>query len=208
MVGLSQLLFFLLLKKGQTNLFLLLMTGVILGTLFNSISTFLQVIMDPNEYDLLQGKLFASFGNIPTHYLLPATLLIGSTWLFLFSKSRFLDVFHLGHSQAINLGIDTERFQFLILCCVSLLTGTATALVGPLTFLGFIVANISYRLFATYRHQVLFLGSFFVSLLFLIGGQLMVEQIFGWNTTVSIIVEFLGGLYFMGKLIRERKSIG
>ncbi|EOH91423.1 iron chelate uptake ABC transporter family permease subunit [Enterococcus villorum] len=208
MVGLSQLLFYFLLKKGQTNLFLLLMTGVILGTLFRSVSTFLQVVMDPNEYDLLQGKLFANFGNIPNHYLLPAALLIGCTWLLLFSKYRYLDVFHLGHSQAINLGIDTDRFQFFILCCVSLLTGTATALVGPVTFLGFIVANVSYQLFATYRHSELFLGSFFVSLLFLAGGQLFVEQIFRWNTTVSVIVEFLGGLYFMSKLVRERKSIG
>lgn len=208
MVGLSQLLFFFLLRKGQTNLFFLLMTGVILGTLFSSISTFLQVVMDPNEYDLLQGKLFASFGNIPSHYLLPAALLIGCTWLLLFYKSRYLDVFHLGHHQAINLGINTGRFQFFILCCVSLLTGTATALVGPITFLGFIVANVSYRLFATYRHRELFLGSFLLSVLFLTGGQLLVEQIFEWNTTVSVIIEFLGGLYFMTKLIRERKTIG
>ena len=109
--------------------------------------------------------------------------------------------------QAINLGIDTDHFQFLVLCCVSLLTGTATALVGPITFLGFIVANISYRFFATYRHGELFLGSFLISVLFLVGGQLLVEQLFGWNTTVSIVVEFLGGVYFITKLIRERKTI-
>ena len=207
MVGLSQLLFFFLLKKGQTNVFLLLMTGMILGTLFSSISTFLQVVMDPNEYDLLQGKLFASFGNIPNQYLLPATIIISLSWFFLFYKRHYLDVFHLGKEQAINLGIDTDHFQFLVLCCVSLLTGTATALVGPITFLGFIVANISYRFFATYRHGELFLGSFLISVLFLVGGQLLVEQLFGWNTTVSIVVEFLGGVYFITKLIRERKTI-
>ena len=94
------------------NLFLLLMTGVILGTLFSSVSTFLQVVMDPNEYDLLQGKLFASFGNILTHYLVPATILISGTWLFLFYKSRYLGVLHLGQEQAINLGIDTSDFNF------------------------------------------------------------------------------------------------
>lgn len=207
MVGLSQLLFFFLLKKGQTNVFLLLMTGLILGTLFSSISTFLQVVMDPNEYDLLQGKLFAGFGNIPNQYLLPATIIISLSWFFLFYKRHYLDVFHLGKEQAINLGIDIDHFQFLVLCCVSLLTGIATALVGPITFLGFIVANISYRFFATYRHGELFLGSFLISVLFLVGGQLLVEQLFGWNTTVSIVVEFLGGVYFITKLIRERKTI-
>lgn len=208
MGGFSQLLFHFLLRKQATSLFLLLMAGMILGTLFNSISTFLQVVMDPNEYDLLQGRLFASFGNIQSHYLLPATLLIGGCWYFLFYHRRLLDVLHLGKDQAINLGIETDRFQFLVLCCVSLLTGTATALVGPITFLGFIVANVSYRLFATYRHDVLLVGSFLIALLFLAGGQLIVEQVFGWNTTVSVVVEFLGGTYFITKLIHERKKFG
>lgn len=208
MVGLSLLLFFFLLKKEKADLFLLLMTGMILGTLFGSISTFLQVVMDPNEYDLLQGRLFASFGNIQSQYLAPAALLIVGSWLLLFRARHLLDVFHLGKEQAINLGINTDRVQFFVLCGVSLLTGTATALVGPITFLGFIVANVSYRLFATYRHGVLFLGSFLIAMLFLTGGQLIVEQIFGWNTTVSVVIEFIGGIYFVTKLIRERKNIG
>lgn len=163
--------------------------------------------MDPNEYDLLQGRLFASFGNIQSQYLLPASLIIIGCWCLLFRYRHVLDVFHLGNEQAVNLGIDTDRFEFLILCCVSLLTGTSTALVGPVTFLGFIVANISYRVFSTYRHGQLFIGSFLVAMLFLTGGQLAVEQIFGWNTTVSVVVEFVGGIYFVTKLIRERKSI-
>ena len=51
-------------KKANNQLFLLLMAGMISGTMFTSISSFLQVIMDPNEYDLLQGRLFASFSNV------------------------------------------------------------------------------------------------------------------------------------------------
>ena len=155
--------------------------------------------MDPNEYDLLQGKLFASFGNIPNQYLLPATIIISLSWFFLFYKRHYLDVFHLGKEQAINLGIDTDHFQFLVLCCVSLLTGTATALVGPITFLGFIVANISYRFFATYRHGELFLGVFDFRPLFS-GWAIARRTAFGWNTTVSIVVEFLGWRLFYYKI--------
>lgn len=208
MVGLSLSLFYFLLKKMQASLFLLLMTGMVLGTLFGSMSTFLQVIMDPNEYDLLQGRLFASFGNIQSQYLLPATCLIVAGWCLLFYLHRFLDVIHLGREKAMNLGVDVARLQFLVLFVVSLLTGTATALVGPMTFLGFIVANVSYRLFATYQHKVLFVGSFLVAMLLLTGGQLLVEQLFGWNTTISVVIEFLGGSYFLLKLIRERKQAG
>ncbi|WP_265456150.1 iron chelate uptake ABC transporter family permease subunit [Enterococcus sp. HY326] len=190
-----------LLKHSQNNLFLLLMIGMILGTLFSSLSTFLQVLMDPNEYDLLQGRLFASFNNVNSYHLLWAAVLIGVTALLLLKASHYLDVLHLGREQGINLGINVTQVQLLLLLAISLLTGTATALVGPVTFLGFIVSNISYQLLATYRHRWLFAAASLLGIIFLIGGQFLVEQIFQLNTTLSVVIEFVGGTYFIGKLI-------
>lgn len=205
MALLSLLLANVLLKQQQNNLFILLMLGMILGTLFSSTSNFLQVIMDPNEYDLLQGRLFASFSNINTTHLGLAAgiILLGS--LVLLAANRYLDVLHLGDDQATNLGIPLKKFQILILFLVSLLTGTATALVGPITFLGFIVANISYQLIPTYRHSYLFPTAVLLGIIFLVGSQFLVEQVFQLKTTVSVVTQFVGGLYFIGKIIYERR---
>lgn len=205
MALLSLLLANVLLKQQQNNLFILLMLGMILGTLFSSTSNFLQVIMDPNEYDLLQGRLFASFSNINTTHLGLAAgiVLLGS--LVLLAANRYLDVLHLGDDQATNLGIPLKKFQILILFLVSLLTGTATALVGPITFLGFIVANISYQLMPTYRHSYLFPTAVLLGIIFLVGSQFLVEQVFQLKTTVSVVTQFVGGLYFIGKIIYERR---
>ncbi|RGY40151.1 iron chelate uptake ABC transporter family permease subunit [Enterococcus avium] len=205
MALLSLLLANVLLKQQQNNLFILLMLGMILGTLFSSTSNFLQVIMDPNEYDLLQGRLFASFSNINTTHLGLAAgiILLGS--LVLLAANRYLDVLHLGDDQATNLGIPLKKFQILILFLVSLLTGTATALVGPITFLGFIVANISYQLMPTYRHSYLFPTAVLLGIIFLVGSQFLVEQVFQLKTTVSVVIQFVGGLYFIGKIIYERR---
>ncbi|MHC5228615.1 iron chelate uptake ABC transporter family permease subunit [Enterococcus sp. LJL99] len=206
MVTISLLLAKFLLKKGNHDLFLLLMIGIILGTFFNSISTFLQVVMDPNEYDLLQGKLFASFGNVNSQYLLIAGMLILGVSGYLWFKSYTLDVLHLGNEQAISLGINISRFQFILLLAISGLIGVSTALVGPVTFLGFIVANMSYQLMGTYSHRQLFIGGSLLAIFLLVFGQFMVEQIFQLNTTLSIVIEFFGGIYFVGKIISERKQ--
>ncbi|WP_413537999.1 iron chelate uptake ABC transporter family permease subunit [Enterococcus malodoratus] len=194
-----------LLKRRQNDLFILLMLGMIFGTLFSSTSNFLQVMMDPNEYDLLQGRLFASFSNINTTHLGLAAgiILLGS--FILFAVNRYLDVLHLGGDQATNLGISLNTFQILLLFLVSLLTGTATALVGPITFLGFIVANISYQLMPTYRHSYLFPTAILLGIIFLVGSQFLVEQVFHLKTTVSVVTQFVGGLYFIGKIIYERR---
>ena len=206
MMIVSLLLSKLLLKHSQNNLFLLLMVGMILGTLFSSMSTFLQVLMDPNEYDLLQGRLFASFGNINSYHLIWAIGTVAVVIVTLLKQAPYLDVLHLGRDQATNLGINVSRMQTLLLVAISILTGTATALVGPVTFLGFIVANISYQYLQTYLHRWLFLTGTLIGIIFLVGGQFLVEQVFALNTTLSIVIEFIGGLYFVGKLIHERKK--
>lgn len=206
MVAVSSLLSLFLLKKSSNDLFLLLMVGIILGTFFTSISTFLQVVMDPNEYDLLQGKLFASFGNVNSQYLLIAGVFIIGLVAYLWIKSSTLDVLHLGKEQAISLGVNVGRFQFILLLVISSLVALSTALVGPVTFLGFIVANMSYQLLGTYNHRQLFLGGSLLAIFLLVAGQWLVEQVFQLNTTLSIVIEFVGGIYFVGKIISERKQ--
>ncbi|KAF1306004.1 iron chelate uptake ABC transporter family permease subunit [Enterococcus saccharolyticus] len=206
MTVLSVLFISFFMDKVTGNLFLLLMVGMISGTLFSSISTFVQVLMDPNEYDLLQGRLFASFSNVNVQHLLVAAGIIFISVGILWYVSPELDIMHIGRDHAVNLGIAVNKLQTLCLFCIALLTGTATALVGPTIFLGFIVATISYRLFATYQHKKLFIGSFLLGIILLVGGQFLVEQVFQWNTTISIVIQFAGGIFFLGKILSERKK--
>ncbi|MEG0293140.1 iron chelate uptake ABC transporter family permease subunit [Enterococcus sp.] len=193
-------------EKATGNLFLLLMVGMVSGTMFSSLSTFLQVLMDPNEYDLLQGKLFASFSNVNSNHLIVAAIIILCSVAYLWHVAPELNILLLGNDPAINLGIALHAFQKKALVSIVLLTGAATALVGPTIFLGFIIATISYRVFNTYRHHQLFLGSFLIGVTLLISGQFLVEQVFKWNTTISVVIQFIGGIFFVGKIIAERKK--
>lgn len=206
MTALSVTFMWFFLDRLSGNLFLLLMVGMISGTFFSSTSTYLQVLMDPNEYDLLQGKLFASFSNVHNTYLWTAAVIILVAVSILWYVTPELDVLHLGREQAVNLGLNVPRMQMLVLLLVSLLTGVSTALVGPTIFLGFVLATVSYRLFATFHHRNLFIGSFLLGIIFLVGGQFLVEQVFGWNTTISIVIQFTGGIFFIGKILAERKK--
>ncbi|MCM2139385.1 iron chelate uptake ABC transporter family permease subunit [Vagococcus fluvialis] len=207
MVILSVLLFSTLLKKEKQDLFLLLMIGMILGTLFRSISTFLQVLMDPNEYDKLQGKLFASFSNVDVSLLTLVIPVVMILMILFFKVSAKLDVLHLGIEQATNLGIDVQKFRKYVLFLISLSVAIATALIGPITFLGFIVANVTYQWMNTYKHTYLFISGALLSILFLVAGQFLVEQVFHMNTTLSVVIEFSGGLYFVWKLLKEKGGV-
>lgn len=81
MILFSGLLYKLLFKRDEQNIYFLLLIGFIIGTFFDSFSSFMQVLIDPNEFQIVQDRMFASFNNINTDVLLLATVLIILTLL-------------------------------------------------------------------------------------------------------------------------------
>ncbi|GAB2487286.1 iron chelate uptake ABC transporter family permease subunit [Alkalibacterium psychrotolerans] len=198
--------FWIFFKKYPGKIYLLLMTGLILGTFFNSFSQFLQVIIDPNEYDSLFSRTITSFNRVDVTLVNVSLLLAIPSLTYLFRQSRTLDVLHLGREYALNLGIDIDAFYFKLFILISILTAVTTALVGPVSFLGFIGANIAYKVFSTYKHSTLFIGGSLVSILFILAGQLLVEHVFKLQTTLGVIIQFAGGVYFLIILFKERNG--
>ena len=192
-------------KKGG-NVFVLLLVGTVIGTLFRSMSSFMQVLIDPNDFIALQSKMYASFTNINTDILTIALVLICGIFIFTYKDIKKLDVMNLGREIAINLGINHDKLSKKLLLVVAVLVSISTALVGPITFLGLLVVNLSYQFFKTYKHSYLITGSVLISIIALVGGQFIVERILNFSTTVSIIINFIGGLYFIYLLLKEAKS--
>lgn len=206
MILFSGLLYKLLFKRNEQNIYFLLLIGFIIGTFFDSFSSFMQVLIDPNEFQIVQDRMFASFNNINTDVLLLATVLIILTLLLFLRFFKYLDVLALGRDHAINLGVDFDYVVKRLLVIVAILISISTALVGPITFLGLLVSNLAYEFLKTYRHSYLLLGASLISVVALVGGQLVVERIFTFSTTLSVIINFIGGVYFIYLLLKENRS--
>jgi iron complex transport system permease protein len=206
MVLFALILYRFLFKANKHPIYLLLLIGMIIGTLLGSLVTFLQVLIDPVEYLSLQNLLFASFSNIKPDLLYIAIAILLLAFIFGYRMLADLDVMSLGRENAINLGVDYDRMVMNTLILSSVLIATSTALVGPITFFGLIVANLSYQFFATYKHSILILGASLISIVALVGGQFFVEHVFELRTTLSVIINFVGGIYFIYLLLKESRS--
>ncbi|TCW40626.1 iron chelate uptake ABC transporter family permease subunit [Laceyella sacchari] len=192
-------------REGQTIYFLLLV-GLIFGTLFNSLSSFMQVLIDPNEFLIVQDKMFASFNNIHTDLLIITFVALVLISIYASRYLKYLDVLSLGKEQAVNLGVDYDFIVKRLLVLVAVLVSISTALVGPITFLGLLVANLAHEFLRTYRHTYLIAGSMLISVIALVGGQLIVERVFTFSTTLSVIINFIGGSYFFYLLLKENRA--
>lgn len=194
-----------LFKKTRHNVLYVLLIGTVLSSLFSSIQSTLTRIMDPNEYENLLASLVASFSNINSEIIILSLLVLAAVIFFLRKELALLDVITLGKDQAINLGVDYDRCIRRLLLGVTLCIAVATAMVGPISFLGLIIANLSRQLLKTYRHSQLILGSALFGMIVLIGGQLIVERVYVYSVPVSVFISVGGGIYFLYLLLANRR---
>ena len=127
------------------SLHLLVLVGIVFGVLFRSLSGFLQRIIYPTEFLVFQDRLFASFNRVDANC----------------SSFRRSSSGGLRHPVAVDPGFLRPGARARhgdrpggrpsasgdrILVLVTILVSISTALVGPITFFGLLVANLAYML--------------------------------------------------------------
>lgn len=194
-----------LFKKTNYNVLYVLLIGTVLTAFFSSIQSTLTRVMDPNEYDNLLSTLVASFSNVNSEIILFSVVVLGVLIFVLRKDLALLDVITLGRQQAVNLGVDYDRTIRRLLLGVTICIAVATAMVGPISFLGLIIANLSRQLLQTFRHGQLILGSALFGTIVLVAGQLIVEHVFTYSIPVSVFITVGGGIYFLYLLLTRRR---
>lgn len=194
-----------LFKKTNHNVLYVLLIGTVLTSFFSSIQNTLTRVMDPNEYDTLLTTLVASFSNVNSEIILFSLIVLAAVIFVLRKDLALLNVLTLGKNQAINLGVDYDSSIRRLLLGVTICIAVATAMVGPISFLGLIIANLSRQLLKTYRHSQLIFGSALFGMIVLVGGQLIAERVFTYAIPVSVFITVGGGLYFLYLLLTNRR---
>ena len=197
MMGAAMLLFGSLLNRNRQDIQLMILVGVIFGLLFRSLTSFLQRLIDPSEFAMVQGAMFASFGAVDrTELLLSAIICLGA-FVWAWRNVAELDVVALGRGPAQSLGVEYGRFQMRLLAVVAALVAVSTALVGPITFLGLLAASLAHAFMRSHRHAPLLLSAALIAAITLVAGQTVFERILKLQSTLAIIIEFFGGALFL-----------
>lgn len=203
MVGLAMALYGWLLTGRLGNLQVMLLVGIIVGGGLGAIATFMARLLSPSEFDVLAARLFGSISNADAAYIPVALGLAIFAGVGLWMRARRLNVMALGHDTARSLGLNHRRELLTTLFFVAVLMATSTALVGPMTFLGFLVATLAYQFADTYDHRVVFPVAVLTGFTVLAGAYFVMKNIFYAQGAVSIIIELVGGTLFLIVILRK-----
>lgn len=192
-----------LLSGKYGNLQLMLLVGVIMGTGLKSLSSFMRKLLAPSEFDILQARLFGSVNNADSEYFPLAIPVVIIAALLLLAYSKKLNVVSLGKDCSTSLGVKHQVHVIYALVLVSVLMSISTALVGPLTFYGFLVATLSYQAASTYDHRYIFPMALAIGFLIITGAYFFMYHIFRAQGVVSVIIEMFGGIVFLIVILRK-----
>lgn len=199
------LMFAFVFRKNKNNIVLLLLLGLVITSLLGSMTHFLQVFMHPEDFQNVISITNVNINAINENLVfisLPILIIL----LGLFIKdNKTYDVMSLGESNAINLGVNYQKKTRYTLIYITVATAIATALVGPLSFLGLIAVNGAKELFKTNKHKSLMLLSSLVGIVAVLGGQVILDLV-KFKTPVTVIINLIGGVYLLYILIKENKE--
>lgn len=203
MVGFATLLYGWLFAGRRGDLHIMLLIGIVLGVGFSSLSTVMQRLLTPSDFDLLSARLFGNLSNSNPEYLPWAAGIVAIVLAVVWRRRRRLDVLSLGREIATNLGVAYKSEVTVLLILVAVLISVSTTLVGPMTFFGFIVATLAYQLAGSSRHAVVLPFAVLLGLATLLGGYFVLRHVFYAAGMLTVIIEFAGGLFFIVHLLRR-----
>lgn len=203
MIGFATLLYTWLFSGRLGNLHIMLLVGVILGIGFGSLSTFMQRLLTPSEFDILSARLFGNLSNSHPSYLPWGAVVVATVLAVLWRRRYRLDVLALGRETATNLGIDHRREVTLLLVLVAVLVSVSTTMVGPMTFFGFIIATLAYQLAGSSEHRHVLPFAILLGTALLFTAYFVLRHVFYAHGMLSIIIEFAGGLFFLVHILRK-----
>lgn len=206
MLAFAALLYRWLLARERQDIYVLVLVGIVIGTMFTSLTELVMRMIDPNEFSRLQDRLFADFSTVNQDLLAVSLVSVIVVTAISWPMLNRLDVVALGQDHATNLGVDHQRLVSLALLVVAVLVSLSTALVGPVAFLGLLVANLAYQVLGTFRHRYTVPAAGFLGMIALIGGQFVLQEFLEFQTRLSIIISFAGGIYFIYLLYREART--
>lgn len=198
-------LLWLLLRFSNADVQRLVMMGLVLTMLFRSVSQFGQRVLSPTDFAAVQVRSFGRFHALDWSVPMVAGIAIAVCLYVLWVRRVEFDLLALNSKLARSHGVDPENTQLWAMGAICGLVVVATALVGPIVFLGLLATALARQVKQVRRVSSEFQVAGMLGVLILLSGQIVGEHLMDLVVPTPLLVEAIGGLVFIFLLFRQAK---
>ncbi|MDF2940281.1 MAG: iron transporter permease [Gammaproteobacteria bacterium] len=184
----------------------LVLIGIACNALFSSLIAFLLYLGPPQflENAVLWG--FGGVSSISWGLLGSSSILFAIGAFILLKQASALNVLALGEEDAMQVGLDVNRFKTQCIVGVALLIAASVALAGAIAFVGLIVPHIMRKIMGA-NHRHLLTCSALAGGIFLLSADMLCQNISHAEVLpLGIVTALLGALFFMWLLVYYRRA--
>ena len=196
-----------LIAKGRINLLVMVLTGVVISSLFGAFSSLLKFLADsedklPEITFWLMGSL-ARTGGFDNLLVLLVVVCIAATPLFLLRYK--LNALSFGEEEARAMGLNVKVYNLIIIVCATLLTATCVAFCGIVGWVGLVVPHIV-RFVVGANFISLLPASMLAGGLFLLVVDSFARSLLASEIPLGVLTSLLGAPLFIYLLYKSKKG--
>lgn len=196
-----------LIAKGRINLLVMVLTGVVISSLFGAFSSLLKFLADsedklPEITFWLMGSL-ARTGGYENLSVLLIVVCVALVPLFLLRYK--LNALSFGEEEARAMGLNVKVYNFIIIVCATLLTATCVAFCGIVGWVGLVVPHIV-RFIVGANFITLLPASMLVGGLFLLVVDSLARSMLASEIPLGVLTSLLGAPLFIYLLYKSKKG--
>ena len=194
-------------RQGSTDISLLLLTGIAMGTLLSACTGLLTYFASD---EALRSLTFWSMGSVASAtwqsvlMVLPCTL---TALCILPLAGRALNAMLLGEHVAYQSGHNIKRLKQLIIGVVALTVGSAVAASGMIGFVGLVSPHLTRLLLGADNRYVLLGSALMGSILLLIADMISRVVVAPAELPIGIPMALVGGVFFIWLLLRRQRTM-
>ncbi|MEG1073993.1 MAG: iron ABC transporter permease [Ruthenibacterium sp.] len=185
----------------------LILSGIMVGSLFSSATSFLKLVADPtNVLPEITYWLMGSLASIRPKDLLFAAvpILLGIVPLF-FLRWR-LNVLTLGEEEARSIGINTRLLRAIVIFCATMMTAASVSISGMIGWVGLVIPHFT-RMLVGCDYRVSLPASMLLGASFLVVVDNFSRLLTTSEIPLGILTAYVGAPFFLYLILREGKKV-
>ncbi|WP_103589136.1 FecCD family ABC transporter permease [Campylobacter concisus] len=188
------------------SVIVLVLGGVISGSLFTSLLSVLKYAADPNDaLPAITYFLMGSLGFASKSFIQISILPMCAGVLLLALSGKYLNALSLGEEEAKSLGVNTARVKIFIILVATFVSALSVTIAGIIGWIGLIVPHIARLIFGADNRAVL-ASSAMIGAIFLLFCDSFSRLIFTFEIPIGIVTSLFGIPMFIIVLRRAKRS--
>lgn len=193
-------------SRGEISVVALILSGVIISSIFTALLSILQIMMDPLK---LQGIIYWTMGSFHTSNwskVFSCLPLITMGILAIYILRWRINILALGDREAKVLGVNHERNKVFIIIAATLLASSSVAVSGIISLVGLMVPHIVRMIIGPDNTKVIpvsiCLGASYIAIV-----DTLSRSLFTFEVPIGIFTTLLGAPFFI-VLLRKTRAGG